>query len=84
MPWKYKGTVSIAGRTITSLCFDYDIDGLAGEEEVAKLVQHLDEASTACGMKINAENTMLMTTPVASTQRPKVNGQKLKTVPNCN
>ena len=35
----HEGTVSIGGRTITSLRFADDIDGLAGEEEeLAKLV----------------------------------------------
>ena len=29
----HEGTVSIGGRTITTLCFADDIDGLAGEEE---------------------------------------------------
>ena len=36
--------------------FADDIDGLAGEEEeLAKLVEHLDKASTAYGMEISAE-----------------------------
>ena len=36
------------GRTIINLCFADDIDGFAGEEEeVAKLVECLDKASTA-------------------------------------
>ena len=34
----HEGTVSVGGRTITSLRFADDIDGLAGEEELAKLV----------------------------------------------
>ena len=35
----HKGTVSIGGRTITSLGFADDLDGLAGEEEeLANLV----------------------------------------------
>ena len=65
------GNVSIRGRTITSIRFADDIDGSAGqEEELAKLVDHLDKASTAYGMEISAEKTMLrQTTPVASTQR---------------
>ena len=43
-----KGTVSIGGRTITSLRFADDIDGLAGEEEEREnLVERLDKASTA-------------------------------------
>ena len=41
----HKGTVSVAGRTITNLCFADDIDGLAGkEEELANLVERLDKA----------------------------------------
>ena len=36
---RHKDTVSIGGRTINSLFFADDIDGLAGEaEELAKLV----------------------------------------------
>ena len=38
------GTVSIGGRTITTLRFADDIDGLAREEEeLAKLVERLDK-----------------------------------------
>ena len=37
-------------------------DGLAGErEELAKLVEHLNKASTAYSMKISTEKTKLMT-----------------------
>ena len=58
----HKGIVSIGGRTITNLRFADDIDGLAGEEEeLAKLVERLDKASTAYGMEISAEKTKLMT-----------------------
>ena len=58
----HEGSVSIGGRTITSLRFADDIDGLAGEEEeLAKLVERLDKASTAYGMEISAEKTKLMT-----------------------
>ena len=47
----HEGTVSIGGRTISNFHFADDIDGLAGEEEeVAKLVERLDKASTAYGM----------------------------------
>ena len=55
-----EGTVSIGGSTNISLRFADDIDGVAGEEELAKLLQRLDEASTAYGMEINAEKTRLM------------------------
>ena len=57
----HEGTISIRGRTITNLRFTDDTDGLAREEEVANLVEHLDKASTAYGMEISAEKTNLMT-----------------------
>ena len=58
----HEGTVSIGGRIITNLRFADDIDGLAEEEEeLAKLVERLDKASTAYGMEINAKKTKLMT-----------------------
>ena len=38
----HEGTVSTGGRTITNLRFADDIDGLAGEEELANLVERLD------------------------------------------
>ena len=42
------GTVSTGGRTINNLRFADDIDVLAGEEEeLAKLAECLDKASTA-------------------------------------
>ena len=38
------------------------MDGLAGQEqELLKLVNHLEEASTAYGIQITAEKTQLMT-----------------------
>ena len=50
----HEGIVSIRGRTITNLHFADDIDGLAGQEqELVKLVNHLEEASTAYGMQIS-------------------------------
>ena len=71
-------TVSIGGRTITN-----DSDGLAGEEEeLVKLVECLDKASTAYGMEISAaEKTKLMTNNTSGINTEiKVNGQKLETV----
>ena len=77
-----EGTVSIGGRTITTLRFADDIDGIAGEEkELANLVQRLDKASTAYGIKISAEKTKLMTNNTSGVNTEmKVNGQKLETV----
>ena len=46
---------------MTNLRFADDIDGLYGEEELAKSVEHLNQASTAYGMEISAEETKLMT-----------------------
>ena len=77
----HEGTVSIGGRTITNLRFADDIDGLAGKEELAKLVQRLDKASTAYGMEISAEKTKLMTNNTSGFNTEiKVNAQKLETV----
>ena len=78
----HEGTVSIGGRTITSLRFADDIDDLAGEEQdLANLVERLDEASTAYSMEISAEKTKLMTNTTSGINTEiKVNGQKLETV----
>ena len=76
----HEGTVSIGGRTITNLRFADDIDGIAGEEELANLAERLDKASTAYGMAISAEKTKLMTSNTSGINTEiKVNGQKLKT-----
>ena len=54
----HEGAVSTGGRTISSLRSADDIDGLAGEEEeLAKLVEHLNKASTTYGMEISAKKT---------------------------
>ena len=48
----HEGTVSIGGRTITNLRFAGEIDELTREEEeLAKLVERLHEASTTYGMR---------------------------------
>ena len=82
IPEDHEGTVSIEGRAITNLRFADDIDGLGGEEgELAKLVERLDKASTACCMEINAERTKLMTKNTSGINTEiKVNGQKIETV----
>ena len=59
-PEDHEGTVSIGDRTITNLRFADNTDSLAGQELV-KLVNHLEGASTAYGMQISAEKTQLMT-----------------------
>ena len=74
-------TVSTGGRTIISLRFAANIDGLAGEEELAKLVERFDKACTAYSMEISAVNTKLMTNNTSGINTEiKVNGQKLETV----
>ena len=79
---EHEGTVSTGGRTITNIRFADDIDGLAGEEEeLAKLVECLDKASTAYGMEIIAEKTKLMKNNTSGINTEiKVNGQKIETV----
>ena len=76
------GTVSIGGRTITNLRFADDIDGLAGdEEELANLVNRLDETSSRYGMEISAEKTKLMTNSTKPMEKKiTVSGQELETV----
>ena len=77
----HEGTLSIGSRTSTNLCFADVIDGLAGEEELAKVVERLDKASTAYGMESSAEKTTLMTNNTSGINAEiKVNGQKLETV----
>ena len=56
----HEGTVSIGGRTMTNLRFADDIDRRVGQEqELVKLVIHLEEASTAYEMQISEEKTQL-------------------------
>ena len=78
----HESTVSIEDRTTTNLCFADDIDGLAGEEEeLTKLVERLDKASTDYSMEISSEKTRLMTNNTSGINTEiKVNGQKLETV----
>ena len=53
----HEGIVSIGGQnTIHNLRFVDDIHGLAGEEEkLAKLVEHLEKASTAYSMEMQCQ-----------------------------
>ena len=78
----HKGTVNTGGRTNTNLRFADDIDRLAWEEEeLAKLVERLEKASTAYGMETSGEKTELMTNNTSCINTEiKVNGQKLETV----
>ena len=78
----HEGTISIGGRTITNFRFADDVDGLGEEdEEMAKLVEHLDKASTTYGMEINVEKTKLMTNNTSGINTEiKINGRKLETV----
>ena len=78
----FEGSVSIGGRTITNLRFADDIDAIAGkEEELVKLVNYLDTASTTYGMEISAEKTKLMTNNTKGISLDiRIGGQKLETV----
>ena len=78
----HEGTVSIGGRTITDLLFADVIDGLDGQEqELVKLVNHLEEASTAYSMQVNAGKTQLMTNNTNSISTDiTTDNQKLETV----
>ena len=78
----HEGSVSIGGRTITNLRFADDIDALAGkEDELVKLVNHLDTTSTKYGMEISAEKTKLMTNNIKGISLDgRIGGQKLETV----
>ena len=76
----HEGTVSTWGRIITNLRFADDISGLAGEEEeLAKLVEHLDKASSLLHGNQWQEDQVNDNTSSIS-KEIKVNGQKLETV----
>ena len=69
------------GRTIIKPRYADDIDGSAGEEELAKSAERLDKASAACGMEISAEKTKLMTNNTSGINKEiKAKGQKLEEV----
>ena len=76
-----KALSALEAEQNTYLRFADDIDSLAGEEELANLVERLDKASTGYGMENSAEKTK-MTTNITSgiNTEIKVNGQKLETV----
>ena len=77
----HEGSVSIGGRTITNLRFADDTDALAGkEDELVKLINHLDMTSTKYGMEISAEKTKLMTNTKGISLDVRIGGPKLETV----
>ena len=66
----HEGTVSTGGRTMTNLHSADDINSLPGkEEELAKLVERPDKASTAYGMEISTEKSKLMTNNTSGIDR---------------
>ena len=77
----HEGSVSIGGRTITNLRFADDIDALTRkEDELVKLINHLDTTSTKYGMEISAEKTKLMTKNIKGISLDvRIGGQKLET-----
>ena len=76
------GTVSIGGRTITTFRFADDTDGLAGDEqELADLVNRLDNKSASYGMEISVGKTRLMTYNTNGINKKiTVNGHRLETM----
>ena len=78
----HEGTVSNGGRAITNLRFADDIGGLVGEEEeLVKLVERLDKASTAFTMEISAEKTKLLTNSTSGLSTEiKIKRQRFETV----
>ena len=78
----HEGSISIGGRIITNLRFADGSDALARkEEELFKLANQLDKASTTYAMEISAEKTKLMTNnnrEISSDIR--IGGQILETV----
>ena len=68
---------AIRGRTITNFCLAGGIHGLAREEdELAKLAEHLNKASTAYGMEISAEMIKLMTKNTSSINKEMKSKQR--------
>ena len=78
----HEGSVSNGGRTIAILRLADDIDASAGKkEELVKLVNHLDKASTTYCMEISAEKTKRMTNNIKGLSLDiRIGGQKLETV----
>ena len=75
----HEGTISTGGRTIKAYLF---ADGQAEkEQELVKLVYHLEEASTAYGIQISAEKTHLMTNNTNGVSTDMIiDNKKLETV----
>ena len=73
-----------SGRAVSESWLDPCIDGLAGsEQELAQLVERVDQTSKAYGMEINAEKTKLMTNNINGIHKEiKASDHKLQTVTN--
>ena len=78
----HEGSVSIGGRTITNLRFADGIDALARkEEELFKLLNQLEKASTTYAMEMSAEKTKLMTNNTRGISSDiRIGGQNLENV----
>ena len=76
----HEGSVSIGVRAITNLRFDDGIDSLARkEEELFKLFNQLEKASTTYAMEISAEKLVTNNTRGISSDI-RIGGQNLETV----
>ena len=77
----HEGTFGIGDSLVINLSFAVVIDGLAGEEELTKLVERLEQAFSAYGKEIRAEKTKVVASNTSGINtKIKVNGQKLETV----
>ena len=75
------GSVSIGEKIITNLRFADDIDGLAGESELANLIKIIDNTARAYGMEINSTKTQIMANSEGRfTSEIIINNEPLKVV----
>ena len=67
---------------LSTISFADDIDGLAGQEqELVYLVNHLEETSTAYGMRVSSEKIQMMTNNTNSISTDiTMDNKKLETV----
>ena len=74
-----KAGIKIAGRNTSKLRYADDITLMAeSEEELERLLMRVKEESEKVGLKLNIQNTKIMTTSALTSW--KIEGQKVETV----